>query len=42
MSVFERKVWVLSDRGINARIPERYWKGVVDLILKGIRAGRLA
>jgi putative membrane protein len=42
VSVFERKVWVLSDRGINARIPEGYWKGVVDMIVEGIRAGRPA
>jgi putative membrane protein len=42
VSVFERKVWVLSDRGINAKIPEGYWKDVVDLIVEGIRSGRPA
>jgi putative membrane protein len=42
ISVFERKVWILGDRGINAEIPEGYWQGVVESIVKGIRAGRPA
>jgi putative membrane protein len=42
VSVFERKVWVLGDRGLNASIPEGYWKGVVDTIVPGIREGRPA
>jgi len=42
LSVFERKVWVLGDRGINAGIPEGYWKGVVEAIVQGIREGRPA
>jgi len=42
ISVFERKVWVLGDRGINATIPEGYWKDVVDRIVQGIREGRPA
>jgi putative membrane protein len=42
ISVFERKVWILGDRGINAKIPEGYWQGVVESIVKGIRAGRPA
>jgi putative membrane protein len=42
VSVFERKVWVLGDRGINAGIPEGYWKGVVAAIVQGIREGRPA
>jgi len=42
VSVFERKAWVLGDRGINAKIPEGYWKGVVDTIVQGIREGRPA
>jgi putative membrane protein len=42
ISVYERKVWVLGDRGINAKIPEGYWKGIVDTIVQGIRAGRPA
>lgn len=42
VSVFERRVWVLGDRGINARIPEGYWKGVADTIVQGVREGRPA
>ncbi len=42
ISVFERKAWVLGDRGINARMPEGYWKGLVDTIVAGIHAGRPA
>jgi len=42
VSVYERKVWVLGDRGINAKIPIGYWKGVVDTIVQGIRQGRPA
>ena len=42
VSVFERKVWVLGDRGINTKIPEGYWQGVVDQIVQGIREGRPA
>jgi putative membrane protein len=42
VSVFERRVWVLGDRGVNAKIPEGHWGGVVDTIVQGIRAGRPA
>lgn len=42
ISVFEREAWILGDQGINAKIPQEYWQGVVDNIVKGIRAGRPA
>jgi putative membrane protein len=42
VSVFERKVRVLADRGINAKIPEGYWTGVVDTTVQAIREGRAA
>ena len=40
ISVFERKVWILADAGINARIDRDRWQGLVELITKGIRDGR--
>jgi len=40
ISIFERKVWVLGDRGIHARVGEGAWKELVSLIVDGIRNGR--
>jgi len=40
ISVFERRVWVLGDRGINAVIPEAHWNGVVGMIVQAIKGGR--
>lgn len=42
VSVFERRVWVLGDRGINAVIPEAQWKGVVATIVQAIKDRRPA
>jgi len=42
VSVFERRVWVLGDRGVNAKIPETYWQGVVAALIQAIRLGRPA
>jgi putative membrane protein len=42
VSVFERKVRVLGDRGINAKIPEGFWEGIVALVVEGVRGGRAA
>ena len=42
ISVFERRVWVLGDRGINATIPESHWNGVVATIVQAIKDGRPA
>jgi putative membrane protein len=40
VSVFERRVWVLGDRGINAAIPEGHWNGVVATIVQAIKDRR--
>lgn len=40
ISIFERKVWILGDRGINARIPAESWQQLVQLLTAGIREGR--
>jgi putative membrane protein len=40
ISVFERKFWVLADAGINAKIDQGRWQGLVELITKGIKDGR--
>ena len=42
ISVFERRVCVLGDRGINALIPETHWNGVVATIVQAIKDGRPA
>ncbi len=42
VSVFERRVWVLGDRGIAAQIPEEQWKAVAATIVQAIREGRPA
>ena len=42
ISVFERKVWVLADRGINEKVPRDSWSGIVEMITTGIREKRPA
>ena len=42
VSVLERKVWILADAGINAKIDRDRWQGLVELITRGIRDGRQA
>ncbi len=42
ISVFERKVWVLADRGINEKVPKDAWNEVVEVITGGIREKRAA
>jgi putative membrane protein len=37
ISVFERKVWVLADRGIDAKVSSDHWRSVVAGITEGIR-----
>jgi len=37
ISVFERKVWILADRGINSKVGKDTWKEIVDLITLGIK-----
>jgi putative membrane protein len=40
ISVFERRVWVLADRGINAEVAEDQWDEAVRLIVAGIKQRR--
>ncbi len=37
ISVFERRVWVLADHGIHAKIPQQQWQSVVDIVTSGFR-----
>ena len=39
LSLFERRVYVLADRGINAVVPPDLWDGIVHTITDGIHAG---
>lgn len=40
ISLFEHKVWILGDRGINARIPQQSWQDLASTLSRGIREGR--
>jgi putative membrane protein len=40
LSIFERKVWLLADKGIHAKVPESDWKTLVDRITQGILSGQ--
>jgi putative membrane protein len=40
ISMFEHKVRVVADRGIDSRVPEGAWAGIVERLVEGIRAGR--
>jgi putative membrane protein len=40
VSVFERRVVVLADEGINAKVHGDTWQQVVDIVLQGIRDRR--
>jgi putative membrane protein len=42
ISVFERKVWMLADRGINEKVSRNNWGEIVDMITAGIREKRPA
>ncbi|MCG6894386.1 MAG: hypothetical protein LJE65_12315 [Desulfobacteraceae bacterium] len=42
ISVFERRVWVLADRGIDAKIEQGQWEEPVRIIVEGIRQRRQA
>jgi putative membrane protein len=42
ISVFERKVWMLADRGINAKVKEGQWEEIVAMITDGVRQNRPA
>ena len=40
ISVFEHKVWVLADHGINEKIESGAWTEVVEMITTGIKNGQ--
>ena len=40
ISVFEHKVWILADRGINAKVKEGQWDDIVKTIVDGIKQDR--
>jgi putative membrane protein len=42
ISVFEQKVWVLADHGINAKLDPDTWKGIVQIITDGVKTNRPA
>lgn len=37
ISVLEKKVWVLGDRGINERVPQNEWQDIINELSEGIR-----
>lgn len=40
VSVFERKVWILADKGINDKVNPEIWKTVASALSQGIREGK--
>ena len=40
ISVFERRVWVLADQGINAKVARGQWDEIVKMITDGIKQKR--
>jgi len=39
ISLFEHRVQVLADSGINAKVPEHTWEEVVEIIVAGLKSG---
>jgi putative membrane protein len=39
LSLFEHRVVILGDEGINRRVEKEEWEGIVDDLVSGIRAG---
>lgn len=39
LSLFEREVVVIGDRGIHAKMGDQHWQNVRDLIIQGIKTG---
>lgn len=39
ISVFERKVWLLADKGIHAKVPQAEWDALVAQVSGGIGRG---
>lgn len=41
ISLLERKVWILGDRGINAVIPQEHWTDLASGLASGLREGNM-
>jgi putative membrane protein len=41
LSFFERQVVVIGDKAIHLKMGDRYWQGIRDLIIAGIREGNI-
>lgn len=42
VSLFERRVWVLGDRGINQKVGQDSWDEIVSIVTGGIKGGTQA
>lgn len=42
ISVFERRVWILGDRGINEKVEQKEWDAIVQGIVTGLKEKRQA
>lgn len=40
ISLLERKVWILADRGIHRKLPHEQWQSLASEVSAGIREGR--
>jgi putative membrane protein len=40
LGLFEHRVEVLCDRGVQERVPQGAWQGIVEALARGIREGR--
>ena len=40
ISVFEHKVWILADKGINAKVQDGQWEDIVGRLIRGIKQKR--
>lgn len=40
LSILERRVWILADRGIDSRLPPSTWNDMVQRLVTGIKANR--
>ena len=42
ISVFEQRVWVLGDKGINDKVSEEHWNKIISIITDGIKQNNQA
>jgi putative membrane protein len=42
ISIFEKMVWVMGDRGIHGKVGDDAWKEIVSMITEGIKNGKQA